>query len=358
MAGLSMNGVTVHVAATDDDGPGRRLPVAHGIAIADSGGTCFYFPRQLRFYSFSWPLTRWLARHIREYDVVHIHALFSYPTTVAAWLAVRAGVPYLLRPLGTLARWGLDTRRPLLKRWSLALIERRLLRRAAAVQATSEQEKTEILVACPQCHAVVIPNPVEMPAALVPRVRDPKPAVILFLSRIDPKKGLEILLRAFDSVAAISAGLRLVVAGDGASEYVASIHRLAAALAARDRIAFTGNVEAERKQALFAEADLFVLPSHSENFGVAVVEAMSNGVPVLISPHVGIHNEVEGAAAGRTVPCTVEAVAQAIGEMMDDPAGLVRMGENGRRLAMERYSPELVARLLIDEYEAVLRRKT
>jgi len=351
MAGLAARGVIVHVATTDDDGPRARARVPLGVASAEDGATVFYFPRQTSFYCFSWPLTRWLARHISEYDVVHIHALFSYPATAAAWLARRAGVPYLIRPLGTLSAWGLKTRHPLLKRCSLALIEDAALRGAAAVQATSEQERLEVLAACGGSRTIVIPNPVAMPAELPLRLIRDKARTILFLSRIDPKKGLELLLDAFNRVAANDEDFRLVIAGDGDPAYVASIRAGAAAGASRERICFTGNVAGDQKQSLFAEADLFVLPSHSENFGVAVVEAMAHGVPVLISENVGIRAEVTGALAGKVAASAAEPLALAIREMMSDPRGLVRMGQNGRRLARESYSPALVAALLIAEYE-------
>lgn len=354
MTSLSRHGATVIVAATDDDGPGRRLPVPLGVPLPDSGATCWYFPRQTGFYSFSWPLTRWLRRRIPTCDVVHIHALFSYPSAAAAWIARRAGVPYVLRPLGTLAPWGLSSHRPFLKRLSLALVEKPLLRSAALVQATSEQERGEILAACPACRAVVIPNPVEAPSELPARPSRPEPEVILFLSRIDPKKGLEVLLRAFSQVASAAPRLRLVVAGNGEPGYVASVRRLAASLGAHDRISFEGAVGRERKTQLMAEADLFVLPSRSENFGVAVAEAMAHGLPVLISTDVGIHREVTAAAAGRTAPCAPEPLAEALREMLANPAGLADMGANGRRLARELYSPEAVARRLLDCYENLI----
>jgi glycosyltransferase involved in cell wall biosynthesis len=360
MAGLAAQGITVHAATTDDDGPRARITVPTGVPCAEAGGTVFYFPRQVSFYSFSWPMTLWLARNIREYDVIHIHALFSYPSTVAAWLAHYCGVPYLIRPLGTLSQWGLAMRRPLMKRCSLALIERRILRNAAAVHATSEQERREVLEVCPYCRAVVIPNPVSIPTGTPARSDRLKPQVILFLSRIDPKKGLELLLAAFDQIAASHTGanrgdLLLVIAGDGDRAYVDSIHRMAKSLSARERITFTGGVDAERKQELFADADLFVLPSHSENFGVSVVEAMAHGIPVLISPNVGIHNEVTAASAGRTAICAVEPLAQAMCEMMEsDPDSLKQMGRNGRLLAAERYAPDIVARLLVAEYENII----
>src|SRR5438445_624243 len=103
--GLSQAGVTVDVATTDDNGP-ERLNVETAQPLEEDRVTYRYFPRQTRFYTFSWPLTRWLAKHVCDYDVVHIHALFSYAAVPAAYWASRYTVPYVVRPLGVLNRWG------------------------------------------------------------------------------------------------------------------------------------------------------------------------------------------------------------------------------------------------------------
>lgn len=120
--GLAQAGVEVDVATTDDNGPGR-LSVSHTIPIVEEAVTYRYFPRQTRFYTFSWPLNHWLAQHVQDYDLVHIHAIFSYVAIPAAFYAKRYGVPYVVRPLGVLNRWGIQNRRPWLKQLSFRFIE-------------------------------------------------------------------------------------------------------------------------------------------------------------------------------------------------------------------------------------------
>src|SRR5437762_2322947 len=105
--GLAETGLEVHVATTDDNGRGR-LDVPLGVPVPEDGATYWYFSRQTRFYNFSWPVSRWLAGHVQQYDLVHIHALFSYTTLPAAVYSRRLGVPYIIRPLGTLNRWGMQ----------------------------------------------------------------------------------------------------------------------------------------------------------------------------------------------------------------------------------------------------------
>lgn len=116
--GLAHAGATVHVATTDDDGAGR-LDVPHGEPVTRDGATYFFFPRQTQFYKFSLPLTQWLGRSVKNYDALHIHALFSYASMPAAFFATRAHVPYILRPLGTLNRYGMQKHHAALKKFRI-----------------------------------------------------------------------------------------------------------------------------------------------------------------------------------------------------------------------------------------------
>src|SRR5437867_10107428 len=101
---LVQAGLAVDVVTTDDNGP-DRLKVVNSKPVIENGVRYWYFRRQTRFYTFSWPLTRWLAQHVREYDLVHIHALFSYAAIPAAYLAKRWQVPYVVHPVGVLNQW-------------------------------------------------------------------------------------------------------------------------------------------------------------------------------------------------------------------------------------------------------------
>src|SRR5206468_5114699 len=96
---LVQHGIETHVATTDDNGP-ESLHVPHGVRVIQEGVSYWFFPRQTDFYTVSWPLVSWLSRHVREFDVVHIHALFSFAALPAAYCASRDGVPYIVRPLG------------------------------------------------------------------------------------------------------------------------------------------------------------------------------------------------------------------------------------------------------------------
>lgn len=353
---IAAHGVTVDVVTTDDDEAGH-LAVPLEQPIVEGGVTYRYFRRQTSLYTFSAPLTCWLARHVGDYDIVHIHALFSYSALPAAWMARIQRVPYIVRPLGTLNRWGLENRRPMLKRVSLRFIEKPILEQAEVIHFTSEQERIEAEAAGHHYPAVEIPLGIDLaPYTSLPsadgffrRYPDLKnKPLILFLSRLHPKKGLDILLSAFALVVVRNPEARLAIVGDGDSDYVASLQLQARALGIDDYIAWPGSLYDTEKLAVLAAADLFVLPSYSENFGLAVVEALAAGLPVVVSDQVGIHRDV--ALAGLVVACAAEPLAQALIALLNDPGQRQRLGSAGRRLAQERFSNEALGEKLVSLY--------
>jgi len=351
---LSQAGMEVHVATTDDNGT-DRLRVPLGVPQHEDGATFWYFPRQTRFYTFSWPLTRWLARHVREFDLVHIHALFSYAALPAALLAHRAGVPYIVRPLGTLNRWGIANRRPWLKRLSFRILESRILASAAGIHYTSEQELMEAGDLGVSANPLIIPNAVELPVreARPPRALPHDRKIILFLSRIDRKKGIDLLFEAFARVRRVCPSALLVLAGSGDPDWMTHLRQEAARLGITNDVTWAGFLTGEDKWAALTGADVFVLPSYSENFGIALVEALACGCPVVLSDQVGIHREISRAEAGLVTPCRVEELATAILNVLTDADLRRRMSENGVRLARQQFSVEAVSRQLVAAYAAV-----
>jgi glycosyltransferase involved in cell wall biosynthesis len=356
-SGLAARGVETHVATTDDNGP-ARLDVPLGQPVDENGAVYHYFPRQTRFYICSAPFSAWLWRYVREFDVIHIHTVFSYCSNAAAWIAYRKGVPYIIRPLGVLNRWGIRNRRPILKRLSFALIERRLLGRAAAVQYTTQQERDEAADLGFPHHAAIIPNPVELAKwggvfrgqfrAQYPALADRQ--IILFLSRIDPKKGLDLLLPAFREVLREHPTAALVVAGEGDPPIVRNLRRLSVELGIEASVFWPGFLSGSKKVAAFADADVFVLPSYSENFGMAPVEAMGFGLPVVLTDQTGIHREVSAERAGIVAPVSVASLASALVLLLREEGLRSEMGRNALRLATAHYSVEAVTSRLLELY--------
>lgn len=346
--GLTEQGVAVDVVTTNDNGTGVHNAELYRPLFED-GASYRYFPRQTKFYGCSWPLATWLWKHVRDYDLVHVHALFSFSSTVAAIIARARGVPYVVRPLGILNRWGMKNRRPLLKRLSFKACERQILRNAYAVQFTTELERLEA-EDLGDCHPAVIPNPVEWQESMPHIQTAGNSPVFLFLSRIDEKKGLDLLLESFAIVRRELPSSRLVIAGDGPGALVSSLQELADRLGIKESVTWSGFVEGESKKRALAEADIFVLSSYSENFGVSVVEAMGAGLPVVVTDQVGIHPEITRANAGIVARCDASDFAQAMITLGRNPGSWQAMCSSGRVVANEKFSVTAVSRSLIELY--------
>jgi glycosyltransferase involved in cell wall biosynthesis len=291
--------------------------------------------------------------------VVHIHALFSFASVAAAWAARRAKVPYVVRPLGLLNSYGMTQRRALLKRLSLRTIEGPLLRDAAAVHFTSLAEQSEAESLGWPIRSVVIPLGIELPPAASPEqflTRYPELQGlrrILFLSRIDPKKNLEGLLRATGDVAREVADVALIVCGDGAPRYVARLQSLCAEPGTAGRVVWAGHVEGTMKQSALAAAELFVLPSFSENFGIAAVEALGAGLPAILGQGVAVAADVAAADAGLVVSPEPDSIAAAIRCLLLDGQRRRRAAANARGLAAEKFSTAAMASNLTRLYSRI-----
>lgn len=360
--GLAKAGVTVHVVTTDDDGR-DHLAVPLNRPVQHDGVATWYFTRQTRFYTFSAPLTRWLVQHVVDFDVLHIHALFTYASIPAALIAQRRHIPYVVTPHGMLNRWGMGNRRPQLKRLSYSLIEQRILAGAAAIHYTSAQECKEAHTLGIQARAVVIPLGIEISghesATSAERFLRNHPSltgrtIVLFMSRLDPKKGLDLLLPAFAQVKAHHPKAALVIAGNGPDHVVKALQSRIVALHLQDSVVLAGFLAGEEKASALAASHLFVLPSYSENFGIAPVEAMAAGLPVVLTECVGVGQEVEKAEAGVLVACDVEAVAKALQRLVEDASTRRRLGNNAQSLAWERFSSDVASHRLLKLYGELL----
>jgi glycosyltransferase involved in cell wall biosynthesis len=353
---LIAGGVPTLIASTDADGRGR-LTVSTGQIESYAGVPAIFFPR-VASESFKWsaPLEAWLRERVADFDIVHIHAVFSHSSLAAGRACRAAGVPYIVRPLGTLDPWSLNhhrLRKQLLFRFGV----RSLLSGAAVVHYTSNEERRlaeSVLPWLPP--GAVVPLGIEDELF----IRGTGPAAarassVLVLSRIDVKKGIDLLIRAFHEASADDRcrSWTLDIAGNGDSAYVAQLRRLAEAGPARSRIVFHGWVQGEQRTALFRRASVFALPSHQENFGIAIVEAMANGVPVVVSPGVNLAADIHAHGAGWVVTRDLAAWRDALRSAMGDSHELGRRGEQARQLA-ERFRWSAVGGRLAALYEQVL----
>ncbi|HTA42757.1 MAG TPA: glycosyltransferase [Bryobacteraceae bacterium] len=360
--GLAAHGIETHVATTDDNGP-SRLEVEWGRPIPEDGAVWWYFPRQIPFYLFSWPFAGWFWRHAADYDVIHIHTLFCWCSDVAALIARRKKIPYIIRPLGVLNRWGMEHRRPWLKRASFSLLERHLLRDAAFVHYTAEQERVEAVESGCGDNSMIIPNPVEFPdvsgsarkgqfLSRYPELHGKR--IVLFLSRIDLKKGLDLLIPAFEGVRREFREAVLVIAGDGDANLMGKLRNQCLELGIENSVYWPGFLSGEAKLDALAEATVFVLPSYSENFGIAVIEAMAAGLPVVVTDQVGICREIAAGEAGIVTTTEVAPLKSAMLRVLGDDAYRASLAKNAVATAHSQFAAPIVIDKLIAAYRSVL----
>ena len=361
MAGsVAVEGIDVFVATTIDREEAAEKQLQFGVPIRVDSWTCYFFPRQSRFYKISVSLLKWLWDHTREYDLVHIHAVFSF-APIAAWrAALRSKVPYIVCPHGLLNQWGMIHRRKRLKALSFRFIERPLLNGASAIHYTSTAEQDEAAPLHLTARSVVVPLGIDtsafhhLPGRNVFEEAHPvakSRSLTLFLSRIDPKKGIEMLLQAWKLVAESHPNTLLVLAGSGAADYTASLHALAKELGIDSKIVWTGLLGHEGRRAALGAADVFVLPSKSESFGLALLEAMASGVPCVSTTGVALGQEAAAAGAVRLASYDARDIASAIIDLLNSPETRTGLGEAGKSFAASRYSLKSMGQALASFYK-------
>jgi glycosyltransferase involved in cell wall biosynthesis len=350
---LAERGIHPTLVATDADGPGR-LDVPLDTVTSWHGVQARFFPRQFtEAFKYSRPLARWIDCHVREFSVVHVHAILSHAPLAAARAAERHRVPYIVRPLGTLDPWSLRQkagRKRLLLRAGAA----RLLQGAGAIHYTSAEEQRSVERTLHLTRGVVIPLGVDVSRLSEDRLTDEDRArtrYVLALSRLHPVKNLEALIDAFADVAGDPAARSwtLIVAGDGDPEYAARLRERIAQRQAAEVVKLAGWVDGEAKRRLVGGASVFALPSFHENFGVSLVEAMAAGVPALVSSSVHLAEDIRSAAAGWTVDPGRDSIAAALHDAIGNTEGRRRKGAAAAALAA-RYAWPIVAGSLVELY--------
>ena len=357
---VALRGHHVSIHSTDF-GLSTSSPIHGDAAVLDGVDIHYHKAWPGGIWRFSPGLWKAIDDLVAEADVVHIHSLYLFHDW-AGWRACRRhGTPYLLRPHGSMDPYIWNRRRS-----RKALIEllfmNRVLRDAAALHYTTSEEERLARPFAQGTPGVVIPNGVRLDEfSDVPRDgrfrnlfgSSESIRLILFLGRLNFKKGLDLLADAFAAVAARDPAARLLVVGPDGGMEQPTRERLKA-LGVIDKVRFTGLLRGEDLYAAYGDADLFVLPSYSENFGNAVVEAMATGTPVLISDQVNLHGEVGAARAGRVVTCEVDRIADAMAEMIDNPSELAKRGAAAKDLART-FRWENIAERLEETYASLTR---
>jgi len=363
-ASLAKGGLDISVFTTNITLEGRKEVEVNKEYVKDGVRITYFpvsFPKQ---YCYSPKLARALMDNIHNYDIVHLHSVYRYTTFIGARLCQRYNKPYLLNPLGAIDPSMINLKSRLKKTAYIKLFEGGNIENAAAIHAASDFEKEAILSMGFRRPIAIIPPALNLEEYSRPRgprglnARFPALSgkkVILFLGRVHPKKGLDLLAGAFKKACEKRDDIFLAVAGPGETEYVNKIKRLFENTGVSDKVLFTGALLEEEKISALYESDIFVLPSYGENFGIAVLEAMACRRPVIITNRVGLFPDVKEYRAGIVTNCDQKEIAGALLTLLNDESMGKAMGENGRRMAEDKFTNDEVADRTIKVYREILK---
>ncbi len=344
--------VQIEVVTTDAAGPSLsdRIAVSSFPMRLPAGFDVYYCRRQL-LVSVSPGLLRTAWARIQGADIVHLSATYSFPTLPVLAMARVSSKPLVWSPHGALIPWR-NMRKPFLKSlWNRACL-RLLDPRRSFVHVSSDREASGVRTALGMMALRVIPFGVDVPSTGRQAIARRDHALrLLFLGRLDPIKGLENLLHALSLDASKLATLS--ICGSGRPEYTESLTYLVSKLGLESRVRFNGHVEGKDKLEAFANADALVLPSHSENFGFVVAEALAQGLPVVASKGTP-WSAVETEECGLWVDNSPESLAAALGSLSS--VDLALMGEKGRRWVAEKLSWGSISQEMLVAYEELLNR--
>lgn len=313
------------------------------------------------FREFSGELFRYLRQHVGEYDIIHCHGLWHFGTLAPFLLDKR--VAKVITIHGVLDRWTYAH-----NNWKKQIIDtlaqKNFLRRANLIHIYNADEREDVLryLGHPHPNILLIPNGVnlndfaQLPSRGTFRQKFNIPAdrqMVLFMSRLNAKKGLDLLLPAFRDYVRQHPDTVLVLAG-GDDGYAATIRQFIDRHTLSESIRMVGMLTGDDKKAALADADLFTLPSYSEGFSIAVLEAMAAGTPALVSDRVGFGDAIREHDAAGLVELTPDGVRAGLETMLGDDALRQRVSQNATVLLRAHYDIDIVAKRMLDEYEKII----
>ncbi len=351
-------GMTVTVVSTYP----QDFDVSAAQAMQDAGAYLELIGPSTAVMAWHPKISRVLRDTIVTANIVHIHGLWEEIQHRAAVIARELDVPFLFSLHGTLEPWSMQQSR-LKKQIYMAVRMKKNLATAAALHYSDETEQQ--LTAEWRLHTPAIIQPYaadlelfeRLPASGIFRRAFPQledSTFVLFLGRLHPRKGLDLLIPAFAQVK--DKTTKLVIAGPSSQEgYEGELRKLVAQHGLTDRVLFPGMLEGNVRTAAYVESRVFVLPSHSENFGLTVIESCAAGTPVIVSDHVALAKQVEANQVGQVVPLEIPAIAEALNTWLADPERAKETGEVAREWALRTYNAKSCALAWSTYYDEIIR---
>lgn len=358
---LGSFGIEVDIVNTNANGS-TDLEVPLHTWIAKKYYRIQYFSySRLLDYKISLSLTSWLFQHVCEYDLVHTNGIFSYPVLSAYRACQQHQVPYVVTPHGMLEPWALSYK-AWKKRLYYTLLEKPALHRASAMQMLASTEAKAVKPLNLKTPLIVVPNGInpqdfenlpdpELFYNNFPDTRNKK--LIIFLGRIDPKKGLDLLAVAFGKIYTQLPQTHLIVAGPDNIGFLPTVQSYFNQAGCLDAVTFTGMLTGDTKYAALAAANIYVAPSYSEGFSVSVLEGMVSGLPCVITTACNFP-EAATAKAAHIVDIDANSIFEALIECLKAPQESQAMGDRARQFILENYTWDTIATKMIDVYTCIL----
>jgi glycosyltransferase involved in cell wall biosynthesis len=326
-----------------------------------------HFPR----HSFaSRPFRRWLYEHVCDYDVVHSHGLFNFPYLHGGMAARARGVPLIVSPHNSLDPYDLRKKRLPKRWWYGPRYVRPMLQHASCVLCTARMEADQLETYGVAVTKPILPLPVPAPPTVGTAATAAQRAAfrashgmphdatcVLFLSRFDRKKGLELALAALAHLAGTMPKLYLCVAGTGSPGYGRTLRSVSRRLDVDDRVRWLGFAGTREKGELYRVCDAFILPSYNENFGIVLIEALYHGLALVVSDRVYITPVLKDAGVALVCSPEVESVRLAVSRAVTSTDWRERVRRDGRRIAEELYGPSRLRAAYTDLYRSVGQRR-
>lgn len=362
---LAKSGHHVQVLTTNVDGDTDSTVPLNEVVEMD-GVQVWYFPsHKFRRIYFAPAMKTFLHAHIREFDLLHLHCIYGWPMAMAASTARKYEIPYVVSPRGMLVDELIHKKNLYVKSLWITLVERRNLRHAAGIHLTTEREvlhlknlkfrteKTFVIPNGVDSSTVSPQSPHQLNIEKINKSKRPlnSERLIIFLGRICWTKGLDRLIAALPFIE----NAHLIVAGSDEDNYQSKLVHIARSLNVESRVTFIGFISDDAdKFALLKGATILVLPSYSENFGNVVLEAMSVGCPVVVSPGVGLASMVQESGVGLVVNNEPGELGRAINKFLAQPDLICLMRKRGPEIARTKFNWNRIAGQMAKKYKKIL----
>lgn len=313
-------------------------------------------------YTFSPSLLFAVFKEVKNYDLIHITGVWNFSVLAGTLACILNKKPFIISPRGALYKDAINIKSKFIKLLYFNLIAKYYLKRANAIHYTTEDEKENVFQGINN-NSIIIPNGIDLDyfnnlppkgnfKSKYPVLKDKK--YILFLGRIHKQKGIDLLIEVFKLIAKEYDDLYLVIAGPDNTGYKKEAEKHLRKNNVLDMVIFTGMLSDREKLSAYVDAEMFILPSYFENFGMSVVEAMSCGTPVIISSRVGILKDIEKNNAGIVIDLNTESLHMGIKRLLNDPVKKNEVAINGKILVENIYDINKISVAMKAYYDEVL----